>query len=413
MPHVLDSAVVSTQIQSPCWAERTSPDNWEPAELMDLLAQEVEAPLDDINIPIDFFQFTPKMETVDVNRTSMGRFSLLSEDILTGIIIPLLDYESVSNFSQTCYHARVLVSHDKILPILFKHCHKVFPVLYALRLHWLVSIKDLILELQYSKCRGCGENGTHLFLPTVQRVCANCLRYNRAFWPISLHDAKECFSLKDNDMFDIPIFRNTRTGLNPGHPIEPVLPRYLVAVKSALKLALKVHGSRTKIDILANKPAPVPGQESTTRQLVDVHFYGYLRRALLDTLPCDPTQAPAPLTHESAVAESCYERIHLQTASISFPYVPRGEEKAEKRYLCAGCGWVVGHFTVRPDHLEYMGIDPNAERSAAQRIMVGRTFISYDKDELLEHLRSCLGAGLRMWRRWVLSTHPDALSSDI
>jgi hypothetical protein len=101
--------------------------------------------------------------------------------------------------------------------------------------------------------------------------------------------------------------------------------------------------------------------------------------------------------------------------------VPRGEEKAEKRYLCAGCGWVVGHFTVRPDHLEYMGIDPNAERSAAQRIMVGRTFISYDRDELLEHSRSCLGAGLRMWRRWVLSTHPDwvlsthpdSLSSDI
>lgn len=411
----LDAFAVSTQIASPNWAFRTNPDNWEDRELMDLLGQEVGAPLDDINTSLDRVPLMPSPEFIDPHRTSMGNLSRLSEHLLTGSIVPLMDYASIYNLSLTCYRARAVLSQNEILPILFRHCSKVFPALYALRLHDRVSIKDLILELQYGKCRSCGENGTHLFLPTVERVCSNCLRHNRAFWPISLHDAKQCFGLEHQDFRVMPAFRNTRAELAVDHLAwygfpPDIVPKYLVAVKSALTHALKVHGS---VETLAGLQSADLNRDSSTQDIVNVHFYRYLRRALLGTLPCDPTQAPAQPTHESVIAESCSERIYLGTASISFPYVPRGEERAEKRYKCIGCEWVIDHFAVCPDHLEYMGIAPNAPAHMYTGIMVGRTFISYNRDELREHWRSCLGAGLRMWRRWVLSEHPDGLGSDI
>jgi len=416
----LDADTVSAQIEDPNWPFRTDPDNWEEPELMHLVGEEINEPLDAILVNTGF-PMPAAPESLDLDRANLGNFGYfasLPEHLFTWTIMPLMDYKSILALGQTCYHARVLVSQHSMLRLLLKHCPNVFPALHALGIIYWSSIKHVIVELQSSKCRGCGETGTYLFLPTIERVCSNCLRRNPAFWPIALYDAIACFALEDQDLSDMLIFRNTRRVwlLSPypgAYYSREVEHRYLVAVKSALQKALKIHGSREKIETLADVDLSEPGTESSTEEQVSVQFHRHVRRAVLGQLPCDPTQVGQRPTIESTIAESCDERIYSGTATIGFPHVPRGEETAVKFYRCLGCDWIIDHFTVCPDHLAYMGICPWWKPNRFNGVLMGRVYISRNKDELLEHARSCLGAGLRMWRQWDLSGRQDDPGSSI
>lgn len=417
--NVLDHSAVSQQIVSPEWAELTNPNNWDEVQFTDVIANEVEAPWDEISVAPE--QCPQDNATLPVNdlrlqegRVMLGRLAMLHNEILSRIILPMMDFVSITRFSQTCSFAHLLVAQNLEYHILLTHVPKIFPVLRSLHLHAWTSLRDLVLELQQNKCRGCGENGTHIFLPTVERVCSNCLRHNQGFWSIVLQDAKQCFRLENRDLARIPRFRDLSTVFDlravRNFVFGPAPSLQLVAVKSALKQAVKVYGSAEAIQALAEEELPGPANSSTW-QLVQPVLYAYLRQATLGAIPGDPTKPPltAPpkdVQFNNAIAEIS-ERVHLNVANISYPYVPRGQKRAIQLYKCKGCSWIVDHFTVKEDHLDYMGIPTWSRKADVDRAMVGATFVTYTKVELREHARSCLGAGLRMYRRRLQQDNPN------
>ncbi|KAJ5120149.1 hypothetical protein N7448_010818 [Penicillium atrosanguineum] len=384
---LMKAAIVSFLIGTSDWTERTNPDQWNRIEFMDLVSK--ECPRDTFTVPIH-------VERLPEDRAKLGHLAMLPNDILAGIILPTMDYVSVSRFCQTCSFAYRLVARNNEYRVLLAQVPKIFPVLRALRLHLRVSLKDILLELHQSKCRGCGENGTNIFLPTVERVCSNCLRYNQGFWTIYLQEAQRCFNLENRDLARIPRFRDLFNLFDlyavPYFPLEPARHRAFVAVRSALQQALKVHGSAEAIDVMAEAQLLDPTNPSSTSQQVETHLYAHLRQATL-------------------VAEIT-DRAYHNTANVSFPYVLRGHSEAVQLYTCKGCAGIVDRFKVMPNHREYMRIPNWCGEADIRRKMVGATFITYTEAELVEHARSCLGAGLRMYRYQLLENHPGGLGSE-
>ncbi|KAJ5297146.1 ATP-dependent RNA helicase eIF4A [Penicillium atrosanguineum] len=422
---LMKAAIVSFLIGTSDWTERTNPDQWNRIEFMDLVSKEVRAPLEEITVPPeqcprDTFTVPIHVERLPEDRAKLGHLAMLPNDILAGIILPTMDYVSVSRFCQTCSFAYRLVARNNEYRVLLAQVPKIFPVLRALRLHLRVSLKDILLELHQSKCRGCGENGTNIFLPTVERVCSNCLRYNQGFWTIYLQEAQRCFNLENRDLARIPRFRDLFNLFDlyavPYFPLEPARHRAFVAVRSALQQALKVHGSAEAIDVMAEAQLLDPTNPSSTSQQVETHLYAHLRQATLGTLPRDPTQPPPTeppkdVRYNTIVAEIT-DRAYHNTANVSFPYVLRGHSEAVQLYTCKGCAGIVDRFKVMPNHREYMRIPNWCGEADIRRKMVGATFITYTEAELVEHARSCLGAGLRMYRYQLLENHPGGLGSE-
>ncbi|KAJ6112154.1 F-box domain cyclin-like protein [Penicillium sp. IBT 18751x] len=423
---LMRAAIVSLLIGLPDWAERTNPYQWDRVEFMDLVSHEVRAPLEEITVPPeqcphDTFTVPIRVERLPEDRAKLGNLALLPNDVLAGIILPMMDYVSVSRFCQTCSFAYRLVAGNSDYRVLLTQVPKIFPVLRALRLHSWVSLKDLSLELHQSKCRGCGENGTHLFLPTVERVCSNCLRYNQGFWTIYLQEAQRCFNLENRDLARRPRFRDLFNLFDlyavPYFALESAQQRVFVAVRSALRQALKVHGSVEAIDLIAETQSLDPTNPSSTSQRVETHLYAHLRHATLGTLPHDPTQPPPTEPPKdvrcNTIVAEITDRVYHNAANVSFPFVPRGQSKAVQLYTCKGCAGIVDRFKVMPDHREYMRIPSWCGEAEVRRAMVGATLIAYTEAELVKHARSCLGAGLRMYRYQVLENHPGGLGSEL
>jgi hypothetical protein len=108
------------------------------------------------------------------------------------MILLELDVASVDMARLVNSHFRALVESLPAYKLLKEHAYHTLCVIRKTGLASTITIGALFAEFCQPSCRGCGEFGPFLFLPTVQRCCENCLQENGDF---QLVPVLETFSL--------------------------------------------------------------------------------------------------------------------------------------------------------------------------------------------------------------------------
>lgn len=97
------------------------------------------------------------------------------------------------------------------------------------------TIGQLEAAIRAENCVSCGELSDHIFIPTMERICMGCMRFNQAYWCCNLDDAMKIFGLNTCDVENINKIHDPRLPLNDESDSA-----WLVPVKSALAIALGV-----------------------------------------------------------------------------------------------------------------------------------------------------------------------------
>lgn len=411
---------VTQLINLPSWEPVTDIRNWDFRELTGLLAEDTQVDVSAYvaGLRIDFPHPIPN-GVADVSLPALGNpagalgtLGRLPLEVLWNIT-ERMDLEAFLKFAQTSRLARSLCKENFAFKAIAKYMPSMLLIFKGLGLHKWIPVSALRGEMQQPKCRSCGENGHLLFVPTCERICINCLMYNPAYWCISPYDAKRAFALENDALLRLPVFRDTlRTYSVNGGPLTLVYHGLLVPIKSALRFAIEAHGSRDAMRAVAERDAPDRFYDNSATEQVTGYLHRYWRDTWLGKLPCDPTQVPE--MHKDLPRAQSLFGLDIRKVATYLPFLPPTNELPVKLYRCKGCQFVLDHFEILPAHREYMGdADLDVTRADYARILRGRARIVRTWEEMKEHIPKCLGSGLRMWRRYVLSRPPTAQGSDI
>ncbi|OOQ81874.1 hypothetical protein PEBR_41358 [Penicillium brasilianum] len=381
-------------ISSKEWAWATNPSNWYDQEVLRRIVASDGA--DDALALMDLPNLPKRLHVShapDTLISAPGTLSALPLEIVFKVI-DHLNIKSAELFSQTCRMSRYLLQQHPSYKALLQFA---MPLRYLYEKCGLAdynSIYDLGKELQYPKCRCCGHEGTKLYLPFGERICGNCSAYNPAFWCISIRDAMSIFCMSDRQIRELPTIKAKELLWNRGNPLGPVqIDREgLVSAKAAFLAAMDIWGNRETMCRYASAyDNDFDYNEAFDHDML-VAAYWVLRNIQIKT-PDDPTQLDGP---------SIFLPPQVSTVtSVPFPWIPRGNTEAERRYMCRGCEWLSDKNGVSHTLLEYSGINPKLPHDRVKRILAGRREMIYTWKDLMTHVRGCAGAGILMRRYFV------------
>lgn len=394
----IDSDTVSAMMRDPKWTRYTDPSEWHPYVLSELIARDVQTVFGYLGahhssgrtqqpLPID-----PALHS----QLGMGVFACLPTELIVRIMDEL-DFRSFGRFVQTCRFVHAVVTLSPSRGFIFQHIPKIPTILVGLGLTQWVSLRELRLEVQHSACRSCGATGDHLFLPTCERLCYNCLRYNPAYWPISLRDAGRAFNINPPCLKHLRTFRNTDRVLGQGHFFQgSANPAFLIPVKTVFNHALRLWGSPKGVLTMGEMRVPDRFDDATSLEISDAAFHRYLRYIMTYPQRGDSTRYRSIRRNVSLWSDY----VVAGTASVPCVYVPAGSDHPVPRYHCQGCHYLLDRFPLNQDHLVYMGIDRHLRPEDYLPIMADRVMIAHTWEELRDHIAQCLGCGLMMWQKW-------------
>lgn len=416
-------AKVTALINNSLWDQVTDIRDWPSEELLEILAEDTEddkwryvtAHKMDFPNPIipDNIPDAPLPQPAKGSRTdTLGNLDRLPLEVVWRIV-DNMDIQSFLKFARTSRHARSLCKQHPAYKNIADYLPPLLIALKGLRLNRWVPVGALWGEIQQPNCRSCGEKAHLLFVPTVDRICVNCLMYNPAYWYASFPDAKIAFALEHENLQRAPAFRDL------AHPfrtiIPPPLPRpttWLFPIKPTLKLAIQVHGSYENMKAVAEACAIDRFADTSPAEEIKGFLHRVWRNAPLGKLPCDPTQVPK--MDYDLIKAQLFGDIDIRRAATWIPYLLPKIKSPVKLYRCKGCRYFyLGYFEILPEHRRYMG-DAGLDVTPTdyERILKGRCRAVRTWEDLQEHIPKCLGSKLRMWRRFVLTRHPDEAGAD-
>lgn len=357
------------------WDQNINPDNWEERELYDLLVYEPRADRPGKLKMSGNSSTSIKPEDVT---SSLGDFGRFPREILD-MIIDAMDFFTVTKFSNLCMGASYIVAQHSAYNDILKFASHVPEIMRDTQGNRYHSMRAIQNQIRTRECVSCGEFGTCLFLPTCERICMTCLKFNQAYWTLQWRMALDVFAVTKEDLVrNIPVMlplirRDKSKSRNLPHQ---------VAVKSVLKLALAVHGSLQNIKLNAGNSMPVPYSDPTMHEIALAQLYDFLRHAPLKRLTFSPAELPGspPLSPSiyfpTMFGSDLIDRIHDPgVAAAQLAYVPRAESEVQKALYCKGCHWLITNFRWR----QYVP----KEELAKMRPSSGGSVASYQSREFL------------------------------
>ncbi|KAJ5161227.1 hypothetical protein N7492_006619 [Penicillium capsulatum] len=405
----MDSDSLSVLLLHPRWIESCDVENWRQDELKrllfttstDLQQAQITMPRPVPNV------WEPQTEEVLVT----GAFSMCSPELIWNIIRHL-DFKSLSNFQQTCRYIRAVAHQTPAVQVVLKAAPDLPRLLVLNQLVRWHTVHDFIVELGQLKCRFCGASATALYLPTCERICFTCLRWNEEFALLPLKICSRLFSLKREESAPrLPILR-CKTDGSMGPPLAGANGRdlYVVPARSVVAEALAVHGSLPNLVRAAQKTNrwAFSGIAPESDRLTMAYLYRHIvfqthRLDPRNITLCDPTQG-----YYMAM------EAFLRFASVDYPLVPREDREVPQMGFCRGCTHVLGiTFPLSWDQLEYLGFRKGDDNRMVRDFLQRRAYRYWEWDDLYEaHLDWCLGAQAMMYREFRYRTLPSPVDSE-
>ncbi|KAI8944029.1 hypothetical protein F4801DRAFT_281668 [Xylaria longipes] len=300
-------------------------------------------------------------------RSSLGPVGILPLELLFDVL-EFLDFRSLMRLMRVSLQWKVAVEALPAYAALTKHAREELNTLGLTGIIKHHTTSALYGALLSQKCASCFEFGGFLFLPTCERICFACLMHNQAYWMLSVWQARECFSLTDEELCTLPVLQAIPGSYFVGSQQTQRWSIPLVSVKQTKQLANEVHGSArmTAIKYVESKPF--------ARSTVYQRFHN----ASLDPPGCDLSRVRLKALPE--------DDDYCGMAAIRFPYVRSGQ--ADVGRLCRGCEYVSRNFDSLPDAIKAKVVPPGVDKRIPLRAMSTRLRSSRG---FIQHLSGCYG----------------------
>lgn len=293
---------------------------------------------------------------------------------LLHMICASLDFRSLSRLSRTSLRNKAIVESHPPYHNLMKYAPRTLNALGKTRLISAHSSALLHAALRSAQCLSCGQYGAFLFLPTCERICRLCLIRNHSFWMIPETKAKKCFDLAQRHLNKIPVMYSIPDMYNVGHYSSCGRRRRLYDVKSVKKLAIKTHGSETKLKELV----PALPSLSFGDEVDEYHLFNAILNAPLEPYQSDPLTI---LKEKGAWDDWC------GMASIHFPSLP-SQDSLESGLWCVGCEHLHSNYS----KLDSTTISRLVPADVEPRdYFNGMKYRARSKADFLEHVQNCHG----------------------
>ncbi|KAI1413531.1 F-box domain-containing protein [Hypoxylon sp. FL1857] len=303
--------------------------------------------------------------------STLGTIDCLPPEIMS-IILCMLDIQSIARFASVSFRGNAFVQSQRAYRDLVAFVPQVLLALGRTGLIHLHSVTKLHAALRMERCATCAEYGAFLFLPTGERCCWECLRYNPLLRVILPRQAKRYFALSERHLQCLPTL----------HPIpgnydifvkSPPEHCELVSVKAARDLGLKVHGS-------AEKLAQAMAKRCKSRRFIIIGRYLQSRPPIYQgqDLLLQPSQGNIPPDD------------YFGMASIPFPSISKPGE-IEDGLWCRGCEVTRHQYdSLRLPRDVLVAVVPlNCE---PEQVLVGLERRARSKESFLNHIKHCYGA---------------------
>ncbi|KAI1823702.1 F-box domain-containing protein [Xylaria intraflava] len=303
--------------------------------------------------------------------SSLGILNRLPPEIMS-IILGMLDIQSIARFARVSLEGNMLVKSQRPYRDLVTFAPHVLLALGRMGLIGLHSVAELHASLRTEQCTACTQYGAFLFLPTCERCCWECLRYNPSLRVLLPGEAKIYFGLSEWQVRRLPTL-HVIPG-NYGIVAEPAPKRCgLVSVKAARVAGLKVRGSTEKL-------AQAMARRCQTTKLLTTGQY----------LQGGPTvsrgQDFLSLPSQGNIPPDKF----FGMASIPFPSLLKSG-RIEHGLWCRGCEYTRHRYEslqLSRDTLAAI-VPSNCE---PRRVLLGMERRAWSKEAFLDHIKHCYGA---------------------
>ncbi|EWY85600.1 hypothetical protein FOYG_12741 [Fusarium oxysporum NRRL 32931] len=321
----------------------------------------------------DIFPATPSTIHPERSISSLGQLDTLPAELLH-ITLNLLDFQSLSRVSRVSLRGKRVVENFLPYQQVIQHAPKVPTALIKTNLVGYYPASEVYRILKSYRCVSCSDFGAFLYLPTCERVCFECLFQNRGLWMMTLPMAKKYFVLTQRQVQALHIMRIIPgTYCVRGPEKAHHKPCQLVSVKSAKRLAIKLHGSVQHLAQLIPQPPIISSK--------DYYLCKRYHEAPLEAPACDMSK----LSEEANIGNDPFAGV----SSLRVPYIT--DSRADWGQLCKGCQITYKDFK--------HGSLPSTvltllcpQRTRPERPVFALTTRLHSRHGLLIHAEHCYGA---------------------
>jgi len=298
--------------------------------------------------------------------SSLGILNRLPPEIMS-TLLGMLDIQSIARFARVSFRGNTFVQSHPAYRDLVTLAPQVPLALDRVGLIGLHSVAELYAALRTERCATCIEYGAFLFLPTCERCCWECLRYNPSLRMLLPKEAERYFGLSKRHLQRLPSLHvipgNYGISANPA----PEDCR-LISGKAARALGLMVHGSAEKL------AQAMARRCKSTRLLVQGR---YLQ---------DEGQDLSLLLNQGNVPTDNF----FGMASIQFPSLSKSG-RIENGLWCRGCEVTLRRYGSQrlPRDVLAAVVPSNCE---PLRVLLGLERRAWSKESFLDHIKHCYGA---------------------
>ncbi|OTA78341.1 hypothetical protein M434DRAFT_38494 [Hypoxylon sp. CO27-5] len=303
--------------------------------------------------------------------STLGTLDCLPLEIMS-MILGMLDTQSIARFATISFRGNTFIQSLRAYQDLVTFVPQVLLALARVGLIHLHSVAELHAALRMEQCATCLEYGAFLFLPTCQRCCWECLRYNPFLRMLSPEEARKYFGLSERHLRRLPVLRVIPGNYGIFAKSAPENCR-LVSVKGARDLGLVVHGSRENLAQAMARRCKSAKSIITGRYLQGRSAVSQDQDALFL-----PSQGEVPTDN------------FFGTASIPFPSLSKSGN-IESGLWCRGCAVTLRRYdNLRLPQDILAAVVPSS--CAPQRVLLGLERRARSKEAFLDHIRRCYGA---------------------
>ncbi|KAB5559953.1 F-box domain-containing protein [Coniochaeta sp. 2T2.1] len=284
----------------------------------------------------------------------------------------MLDIQSVVRFARVFSRGSSCVQSHRARRDLATFAPQALSALGRAGLIGLHSVADLHAVFRTERCAACVEFGAFLFLPTGERCCWECLRYNPSFRMLLPNKAMRVFGLSQRHLERLPTLHVIPGDYGISADPAPDDCR-LVSVQAAKALGLEVHGS-------AENLAQAMARRCRSARL-RVEGGRFLQSGLV---VASQGQDLLLLPSHGNIPNDEY----FGMASIPFPSLSKSG-RIEHGLWCRGCALTLRRYHFLPRDVLAAVVPANRE---PQRVLIGLERPARSKEAFLDHVKSCYGA---------------------
>lgn len=319
----------------------------------------------------------PSARLPDRPQSSLGQLEKLPTEMLV-LVLHQLDFQTLSRALRVCSRIKTMVELVRPYQQVMQHAPKLLTALAKTNLIGRYPASRILQALETSRCASCSEFGAFLYLPTMDKVCFECLYQNRSFWVIPRAQTKKYFGLTKRQVGRLPAMRSIHGTYVVGGPERTHKRNYqLVSVGHAKQLGLDVHGSPEELaKLIPSTPTPRTSEAKLNE---------YFRFKHYQEAPLEPPGRATSLDPE----ETPYGNDRFAgMATLRVPHLTASG--ADWGHLCIGCLTLYRQFIDRTMPLPLVYEFSLSELPSKGHIYALVTRL-YSHAGLLEHTKTCCG----------------------